>query len=167
MNNHQTMAQSSLHCLLVALALLLPGCGVGDGDDDSVTSPGTESFEINLAVELAHLSLQTYQQLDDYTSNRVFSLPAPYVLQEQFFTTERFAGESLSRGEGIPIAFVATAQERIYLAFRGTQTISEWINNIRFNQVDYTFVSADARTLGIYLRSHYGMETAWPRRILT
>jgi triacylglycerol lipase len=116
------------------------GC-VGDGDDSSSTPPSTGSFEINLAVELAHLSLQAYQQLDDYTNNRVFSLPDPYVLQEQFFTTERFAGESLGSGEGIPIAFIATAQDRIYLAFRGTQTISEWNNNVKFAQVDYTFVT--------------------------
>ncbi|MCP4407219.1 MAG: lipase family protein [Gammaproteobacteria bacterium] len=148
------MTKSYLHHLLMTLTLLLLGCGAGGGGaggggadgDDSATSPDTESFEINLAVELAHLSLQTYQQLDDYTNNRTFSLPASYVLQEQFFTTERFTGESLSSGEEIPIAFVATAQDRIYVAFRGTQTISEWINNIRFKQVDYIFVADGGQT---------------------
>ncbi len=46
------MTKSYLHYLLVTLTLLLLGCGAGAGGDDSVTSPGTELFEINLAVEL-------------------------------------------------------------------------------------------------------------------
>jgi triacylglycerol lipase len=143
MNNHRASPWSNLFWLPVTLVLFLMGC---DGDDSSSTPAGSESFDINLTVELAHLSLQTYQQLDDYMNNRVFSLPAPYALQEQFFTTERFAGESLGSGEGIPIAFVATADDRIYLAFRGTQTVSEWNNNIKFTQVDYTFVTQGGQT---------------------
>lgn len=145
MNIRRALDRGYLHWLVITLTLLLMGCP-GEGDNRLGTSSNTESFEIDQAVELAHLSLQAYQQLDDYVNNRVFSLPDPYVLQEQFFTTERFAGESLSSGEGIPIAYIATAQDRIYLAFRGTQTVSEWAKNVKFAQVEYTFVTNSGKT---------------------
>lgn len=123
--------------LLVTVQFLLPGCG-GEGAISS--GDGPKSFDNNLAVELAYLSLQAYQQLNDYRSNRTFVLPPPYILQEQFFTTMRFAGEEPGSGEGLPIGFAATAGEAIYVVFRGTQTAAEWINNVRVDQVAYPFI---------------------------
>ena len=109
--------------LLVTVQLLLPGCGGGEDDVSSDDDP--RPFDINLSVELAHLSLLAYQQFNDYPSNRTFVPPPPYILQEQFFTTLRFAGEEPSSGEDLPIGFAATAGEAIYVVFRGTQTAAE------------------------------------------
>jgi hypothetical protein len=70
--------------------LLLPGCGGGEDDVSSDDDP--RPFDINLSVELAHLSLQAYQQLNDYRSNRTFVPPPPYILQEQFFYNAALCG---------------------------------------------------------------------------
>ena len=157
MNSLSPLTRQALLFYVVALLLLL-GCG-GESNNAPVTNP--EPFDIELGVELANLSLRAYQQLEDYQRNQTFSLPPPFILQEQFFTADRFAGETQDGGEGLPIGYAATAGNAIYLVFRGTQTTAEWINNARFDQTQYSFVSDGGNThLGftaIYATLHEGI----------
>jgi triacylglycerol lipase len=82
--------------------------------------------------------------LIDFQNGQTFSLPAPYTLQAQFYTQEHFAGDGLN---GIvPIAFVATSGNAIYVVFRGTKTISEWISDATLSQVAYTYVANGGKT---------------------
>ena len=70
----------------------------------------------------------------------------PYQVQKEFFTSEFFAGDLFDFDEEVPIGFVATTADIIYVVFRGTQTISEWITNATFPQVDYDFVDDGGKT---------------------
>jgi triacylglycerol lipase len=133
--------------LAIALSIAALGCGPEGSDHASpVPSPtppvlGEEdtAFDLDLATELGALCLQSYQMLADFQAGTTFTLPAPYALQMQFFTTESFPGESF--GTSVPIAFVATAGDAIYVVFRGTKTISEWISDAELVQVPYAQVS--------------------------
>ena len=84
------------------------------------------------------LCLQSYQMLSDYEAGQTFTLPAPYTLQLQILTEEHFSGEGVNGM--VPIAFVATSGTSIYVVFRGTKTISEWIADATLSQVAYTYV---------------------------
>lgn len=131
----------------LAVALVLSACGSDGGDGASPTPTPTppvvgeedEPFDLDLATRLGALCLQSYQMLADFQAGTTFSLPAPYTLQKQFLTSEAFPGESA--GTEVPIAFVATADDAIYVVFRGTKTISEWISDAEFAQVSYAYAS--------------------------
>lgn len=130
--------------LLLPMYLLAVLACRSDGND--MPPPAAEPFDIKVAVEAARLSLQAYQQLDDYFDNQVFILPDPYQVQAEFFTSEFFAGDLFKLDEEVPIGFVATAGNTIYVVFRGTKTIFEWITNATFLQEDYDFVNDSGKT---------------------
>jgi triacylglycerol lipase len=106
-------------------------------------SPGNE-FDLDTALELLRLSLQAYQMLIDSNNGQTFTLPAPYELIITFLTGESFLGSSLE--QAVPIAFIATANNNIYVVFRGTVTIDEWISDADFPFVPYTNVSNGGMT---------------------
>lgn len=149
---HFTMA-----ILLVFMATLSTGC---DGEGDSSNPPGSigaEPFDLDLALELGRLCLQSYQMLDDFNNGRNFELPAPFKLEKVFCTTERFIGESIDADstqdkqfctgkDEVPIAFVATSGEEIFLVFRGTKDIVEWIKDAEFLKEPYDFVPGAGNT---------------------
>lgn len=142
----RTRARRALAALSV-LAVLVAGCsddpdgGVRPAPSPTPTVVGEEEqpFDLELAVELGALCLQSYQMLTDFEDGTSFSLPEPYVLQMQFSTPEHYPGESFTTE--VPIAFVATAGDAIYVVFRGTKTIAEWIADAAFSQVPYAPVS--------------------------
>ena len=136
--------------LVLAVAALLVGCG---GDDDHhgaaptptpITGEEESPFDLDLALELGRLCLQSYQMLIDFDDGTPFSLPAPYTLQQEYLTAEHYPGEAGSRA--VPIAFVATRDAAIYVVFRGTKTISEWISDATFTQVPFAPVGGEAKT---------------------
>jgi triacylglycerol lipase len=127
----------------VLLAISLSACGGAGG---TAAAPGVEAsgFNLSSAVTLMQLCLQSYQMLTDFENGQPFSLPAPYTLQAQFSTEEHFSGDTLNGR--VPIAFVATSGSSIYVVFRGTDTISEWISDAMLTQVSYTYVANGGKT---------------------
>ncbi len=125
------------------LACVLSACGESDNES---SPPGLEqsSFSLSSAVTLMQLCLESYQMLIDYENDQTFTLPAQYTLQEQFLTEEHFSGDSLNGM--VPIAFIATSGSAIYVVFRGTVTISEWISDATLSQVNYTDVANGGKT---------------------
>jgi len=136
----------------VLLATSLSACGGGDSGSSAPPGPGQNSFNLSSAVALMQLCLESYQMLTDFENGQTFTLPAPYTLQAQFYTEEQFSGDGLNGM--VPIAFVATSGSSIYVVFRGTTTISEWIADATLTQVDYTYVANGGKTetgfTGIY-----------------
>jgi len=136
--------------MALALVVLLAGCGDGDDHDGGMPTPtpavGEEEspFDLGLALTLGRLCLQSYQMLADFEDGTAFTLPAPFTLQAQYLTPEHYPGEGFS--QAVPIAFVATSGNAIYVVFRGTKTISEWISDATFTQVPYQPVSGGGRT---------------------
>lgn len=154
----------SLLILFFLGGIFLPSCGQtitpaedldGGFDNDSngggdslggAPGPATaEGFDLDLALELGRLCLQSYQMLIDFNHMEEFKLPAPFQLVKVFSTSERYVGEFASATE-VPIAFVATKDDAIYVVFRGTVTITEWIDDATFSQVPYNFVSKGGLT---------------------
>ena len=137
----------------MAIGILLALCSLAgfgcNGDmpiSEAVLSPDASRFDLTVAVEMSRLTLHAYQQLDDFRDDQPFRLPEPYTLIEEFFTRQRFAGERSFRLQDVPIAFIATSDAAIYVVFRGTETISEWIQDVIFAQVDYPFANDAGRT---------------------
>lgn len=135
--------------LAFGLSVLLFGCGDDDQHGGAPTPTpviGEEEtpFDLDLALALGRLCLQSYQMLIDFEAGTTFTLPAPYTLRMQFLTPEHYPGESFSRA--VPIAFVATSGDAIFVVFRGTKTVAEWISDATFTQVPYRPVSGSART---------------------
>jgi len=137
--------------LLLLPFLFLAACG--DSDDDggaplptptAVMGEEEDAFDVDLAVELGRLCLESYQMLTDFENGTEFTLPAPFTLQMQFLTPEHYPGETES--SEVPIAFVATSGDAIYVVFRGTKTISEWISDATFTQVPYAPVSGGGKS---------------------
>ena len=120
--------------------MLGPSNDIGDliGDDPSPSKP----FDLDIGVEMMRLSLQAYQMLIDFDNNEEFTLPAPYNLVIELLTPESFFGIELS--EEIPIAYIATNDNNIYLVFRGTKTIDEWIKDADFPLVPYPLGNTNA-----------------------
>ena len=142
--------------IILLLFCLLPACGGAIPSEDlqpgiEKTDPtadptkgpalgGAPGFDLSLALELGRLCLQSYQMLDDFNAGKTFTLPAPYTLVKQYFTNEDFSGVTAT-GDSVPIAFIATKDDNIYVVFRGTDTIVEWIDDSEIGQVPYTFVT--------------------------
>ncbi len=125
-----------------------PDTGLGNsggGGDLGASAPDSgDNFSLDLALELARLDLQAYQMLNDFENGRTFTLPAPYTLVQTYLTSEPFAGESAD--DSVPIAFVATKDQNIYVVFRGTKTIVEWLDDAQLGQVPYSFLSSGGLT---------------------
>ncbi len=130
----------------VLLAICLSACGGSDSSNSSSPPPGVEggTFNLSSAVTLVQLCLQSYQMLTDFENGQTFTLPAPYTLQAQFYTEEHFSGDGLNGM--VPIAFVATSGSAIYVVFRGTETISEWISDATASQESYPYVANGGKT---------------------
>jgi triacylglycerol lipase len=137
------------------LALLVLVLLVACGDDDHrgpaptptptpATGEEAQPFDPVTATTLGRLCLQSYQMLIDFEAGDTFTLPAPFTLQAQYLTPERYPGERFSAA--VPIAFIATSGSAIYVVFRGTKTISEWISDATFTQVPYTPVADGGQT---------------------
>jgi len=119
----------------ILLAATLAACG---GDDGSSTPPpevGKSRFSLSTSITLMQLCLESYQMLTDFENGQTFTLPSPFTLEAQFSTEEHFTGEGLNGM--VPIAFVGSSGNSIYVVFRGTKTISEWISDATATQVDY------------------------------
>jgi hypothetical protein len=143
--------QFMIMILIAFITAFTSGC---DGEGNSSNAPGSttaEPFDLDLALELGRLCLQAYQMLDDFKNDKNFQLPAPFTLEKVFCTTERFIGESIDTNsiedkqfctgkDEVPIAFIATSGEDIFLVFRGTKDIYEWIKDAEFLKEHYDFV---------------------------
>ena len=135
--------------LLLIITLSVTSCdsdSIGTGDDDGpllggAPEPGPggplggSEFDLDTAIELMFLSIEAYQMLADSEDGTTFTLPDPYDLIIQILTPESFTSEGFA--EEVPIAFIATKDDNIYVVFRGTKTISEWITDATFPFVDY------------------------------
>jgi triacylglycerol lipase len=152
---------------ILALAAVLAGCGGGDDDGGGGGATPTPTpvmgnevspFDLETALELGRLCLESYQMLTDFENGQTFTLPAPYTLQAQFLTAEHYPGDEFP--DAVPIAFVATSGEAIYVVFRGTKTIPEWIADATLTQVPYPFVEGGGSTETGFTRVYSSIDEA-------
>lgn len=117
------------------------------------------NFNPTLAIELANLLQQAYEQFDAYKAGRDWCLkdgyelvrvvhyhrPWPKLLHGKTATAVEKEMEGVPKkkhhGQGIPMGFVATRGGNRYLVFRGTHNIREWIYDANIGLADYPTVT--------------------------
>jgi len=150
--------------IVFGVSALLLGCGDGSDHPGATPTPtpvfGAEetAFDLDLATELGRLCLQSYQMLIDFEHGTPFTLPAPFTLRAQYLTAEHYPGEPYP--SEVPIAFVATSGTAIYVVFRGTVTIAEWISDATLSQVPFAPVRGGGRTETGFTRIYESINTA-------
>ena len=160
---------SSKKLLVVFLSLLVSFGAIGscnnDGDGNgNVGDPDfLEGFNLELAVELAELALVAYEQRIQCINGGkgAITVPSPYTLEEVIFESVSELFDSSCQGdEGeIPIAFIATEGENIYVSFRGTADIMDDVDDIDAIQVPYTFVANGGNVSQGFLTVYSGIRT--------
>lgn len=131
---------------VLVLLLCLAVIAACNDENDPVPRDDAEAFDLDLALELARLNLYAYDQLEAFLDDEDFALPAPYRLEAELTTREHFAGELFGGNERVTLGFIATSGDAIYVVFRGTETISEWLSNVTYPQERFNFVEESGRT---------------------
>ena len=142
------MRQTSIFALLLLVAVsfgIAGGCNNGNGNNNGGAVPGPgDPFDLELAIELGELALVAYEQRIQCINSGTgaITVPAPYTLEEVIFepVSTLFNSTCLNDTAVIPIAFIATEGESIYVVFRGTANVSDAISDFAAIQVPYIFV---------------------------
>ena len=144
---------SSRKLLVVFLCLLVSFGAIGScnnnnngGGNGNIDDPDfLEGFNLEIAIELAELALVAYEQrIQCINSGKgAITVPSPYTLEEVIFeeVSSFFNSTCLDDDSVIPIAFIATENENIYVSFRGTSNVTDAVDDIATIQTPYTFVS--------------------------
>jgi triacylglycerol lipase len=112
------------------------------------------NFDLARSVELARLVVQAYDQLDSFQKGSRWMPTDGYTLIEelvqkspagapgkthtQFDTDLRLLKKArFTKDTIIPIGFIAQKDSSVYVVFRGTVTIAEWVRNLNVRLSNY------------------------------
>jgi len=133
-------------CALILLLsfMSIGGCNNGGNSgelDAPIMAPSMAPFNLDTAVELALLSLVAYDQRLECISGDMITVPEGFNLEEVIYQQ---VGSSLDSGckddpKKIPIAFIATKDDNIYLSFRGTASFSDALADSQIVQEPFVF----------------------------
>lgn len=90
------------------------------------------TFSQSLAVELGELCVQTYAQFANYKADKPWALPAEYRLLDVLY--------GVYEKDSLPLGFIAQKGDAVYVAWRGTDDLEEWIQDAKYDQVSPTFL---------------------------
>ena len=91
------------------------------------------NFDINKAIELAELSDLAYAQYKAFSEKQSWTLPAPYSLE--------IVLDAVYENDNTPLGFIAKANNNLYIVWRGTQDIEEWIEDAKYEQTQCSFLN--------------------------
>lgn len=112
-------------------------------------------FNKQLSLELGELVVQAYDQFAAFEDDKFWKLPDAYHLEEELCYTWRSDRllENITPNYDIsirksiihkkqknlivPMGFIAQREEKIFLIFRGTMTVKEWLRNFNIDLVEY------------------------------
>jgi len=137
--------------LFALILLVMVSFGVSGGCNNNNSNnnvgepgPGGPEFNLELAIELAELALVAYEQRIQCINGgkSTITIPSPYKLEEVIFepVSTFFNSSCLDDNDLIPIAFIATEGDNIYVSFRGTANVSDAISDFAAIQIPYLFV---------------------------
>lgn len=125
--------------------------------------PGEPQFDLELAIELMELSLVAYEQRLQCIKEgkNAITVPSPYKLEEVIFqAVTPIINRSCKDGLGvIPLAFIATKDDSIYVSFRGSADLSDVITDIKAIQEPYNFVSTTGKVSVGFQTAYTGNDT--------
>lgn len=96
-----------------------------------------DGFDLKLALKLAQLCEASYKQRKAHEHGKPWKKPRGYTIAAVM--------EGVYENVSLPIGFVAENKKQIVVAWRGTATLEEWIEDVKFDQVPCTFVSEKAK----------------------
>ncbi len=91
-----------------------------------------KDFDIDLALELAGLCNDAYIQYNDYKKGTKWTGPKGYKLDTTF--------QAVYENKHLPLGFVASKGDNVYISWRGTDSIEEWIEDAKFDQVKCSYL---------------------------
>lgn len=152
--------------LLLALSFgIAGGCnnGGGGGDDDTPGPMPPVEFDLETAIDLGELSLVAYEQLRQCIASGkgAITVPSPWTLEEVIYeSVDSTFNDTCLDDEGVvPIAFIATESNNIYLAFRGTSNVSDALSDALAIQVPYDLIPDGGRVSGGFLGMYEGTDS--------
>lgn len=163
------MRQASVLAILLLIALsfgISGGCnnnngsGNNGGDDGGggVLPDADPEFDLELAIELGELALVAYEQRIECINGgkEAITVPSGYKLEEVIFegVSSFFNSTCMGDDNVIPIAFIATKDDNIYLSFRGTANFADAISDLAALQEPYMFIP-DAGNVSIGFQTTY------------
>ncbi len=162
------MRQTSLVALLLLVVIsfgISGGCNNNNNNGGGVVEPGPggAGFDLELAIELGELALVAYEQrlqcIDEGKS--AITVPSPYVLEEVIFQGVNSFFNSTCKDDDsvIPIAFIATEGNNVYVVFRGTANVSDALTDIAVLQEEYKFVPDAGKVSGGFQGTYEGTDT--------
>ena len=144
---------------------IVGSCNNNGGNNDGEVPDAVEGFNLELAIELGELALVAYEQRIQCINGGkgAITVPAPYKLEEVIFepVSTFFNSSCLDDGDNIPIAFIATRDDNIYVSFRGTANISDGISDAIALQIPYLFVP-DGGNAAFGFLDVYGFDNTQP-----
>ena len=158
---------SASKLLIVFFSLLISfgsigGCN-GSGGNNNSEPDILEGFDLELAIELGELALVAYEQRIQCINGGkgAITVPSPYTLELVIFesVSSLFDSTCLDDEGVIPIAFIATEGENIYVSFRGTANVMDDVDDIDAIQAPYTFVSNGGNVAQGFLGVYTGIES--------
>lgn len=148
---------------------LAGGCNNGGGNnndgnnEDTMPGPMTGEFNLETAIALGELSLVAYEQrIQCINSGKdAITVPAPYKLEEVIFegVDSTFNDTCKDDTSVVPLAFIATEGNNIYLAFRGTANVADAISDAIAIQTPYTLVPDGGKVSAGFLTTYMGTDT--------
>ena len=114
-------------------------------------------FDRSRAIQLAELIKQAYNQLDAFEKNEEWDLKGDYslVTELHYFGVQAVSGKAVAshfdkelgqfaksifqKKKGLPIGFIACSASEVFLIFRGTMTVSEWLNDYSVSLTPYPY----------------------------
>lgn len=132
---------------MFSLVLLLSfmsvgGCNNGGKSGDE-NVPTSAPFSLDVAVELALLSLVAYEQRLQCINGETITVPEGFKLEEVIYQQVDTSTDSGCKDDPktIPIAFIATKDDNIFLSFRGTASVSDALADALIVQEPFAFFS--------------------------
>jgi triacylglycerol lipase len=131
-----------LICTIISFTII-GGCGGSSGNNNQGTGQ-IVPFDLETAIELAELSLVAYDQrvqcID--SGKAAITVPSPYKLEEVIYegVDSTFNDTCKDDSSVIPLAFIATKGNSIYVVFRGTAETVEVQADLDVVQVPYDLV---------------------------
>jgi triacylglycerol lipase len=149
--------------VLLLFFMCMGGCN--EDGNNSIDLPGeinsTEDFELDTAVDLAELSLVAYEQRLQCINGGKDSItvPAAYKLEEVIFSEVSILDTPCKDdSEVVPIAFIATKGDAIYLSFRGTANVTDMFEDLLITQDSYKYVANGGRTESGFTETYDGSD---------
>jgi len=129
--------------------------GLQRPEDSSTYYPS--GFDRNKAIQLAELVVDAYRQLEAFQQDKEWAPPEKYALIAELqyrgvaarskkgvvgqldSELRRIARSKLHEQKGLPIGFIAGNRTDIYLVFRGTMTVREFVRDFSINMSTYPY----------------------------